>query len=138
MANFYFDTCIWRDYHEDRVDNLRPLGEWAFQLLRKVKEEGHMIYYSDLVYEELLKDYDFETINSLLQVVKENGLLSEIRIGRTDLFKAKNLQKKFGIHFSDALHAVLAKKKDAILVTRDKHFLKASQFIPVKKPEELI
>ena len=97
-----------------------------------------MIYYSDLVYEELLEDYDSETISSLFQVIKEDGLLSEIRIGRTELFKAKNLQKKFGIHFSDALHAVLTKEKDVILVTRDKHFLRVSRFIRVKKPEELI
>ena len=35
---FYLDTCIWRDYYENRSDNFRPLGEWALFLINKINQ----------------------------------------------------------------------------------------------------
>lgn len=32
---FYLDACIWGDYWENRSDNFRPLGEWAFRYLSR-------------------------------------------------------------------------------------------------------
>lgn len=52
---FYLDTNIWIDYFENRSDGLRPLGEFAFQFLKKVVETNSVIYYSDLVKTELNK-----------------------------------------------------------------------------------
>ncbi len=49
MANrFYIDTCIWRDYYENRSDNLKPLGEWALQFLKNAVNNDDLILYSDL------------------------------------------------------------------------------------------
>ena len=33
---YYVDSAIWRDLHENRTDKFRPLGEWAFELFRKI------------------------------------------------------------------------------------------------------
>ena len=38
----------------------------------------------------------------------------------------------------DALHALIAKDNNAILVTYDKHFQKLSEIIKPKKPDEII
>lgn len=43
----YLDTCIYLDYLMDRKDNLRPLGEFAFQLLKRTFECEFEIIISD-------------------------------------------------------------------------------------------
>ena len=58
VAKYYLDTAIWRDLHENRTDRFRPLGEWAFELIRKIREERQTILYSEIVVNELSKDYD--------------------------------------------------------------------------------
>jgi hypothetical protein len=49
---YYIDTCIWRDYFENRNDKYRPLGEWAFRFIKKIINEDSLILFSDLVLEE--------------------------------------------------------------------------------------
>lgn len=54
---YYLDTCIWIDYWENRTDNLRPIGEFAFKFLNSL-EDDDIIYYSDFTIRELkLKIY---------------------------------------------------------------------------------
>ena len=48
------------------------------------------------------------------------------------------LKHKYNIPFGDALHAVLARDNNAILVARDHHFEEIQHIIKAKKPEELI
>jgi hypothetical protein len=52
---YYVDTCIWLDLLEDRTDGLRPLGEFAFQFIKKAMRHGDTIIYSSLVLGELMK-----------------------------------------------------------------------------------
>ncbi len=66
---YYFDTCIWRDYFENRTDRFRPLGEWALKLINKIIEEGGLIIFSNLVEEELKEFYSEEKLKSLLGIV---------------------------------------------------------------------
>jgi hypothetical protein len=32
----YIDAAIWRGLHENRSDRFRPLGDWAFELVKKI------------------------------------------------------------------------------------------------------
>ena len=57
INKYYFDTCIWIDYFEGRKDNIRPLGDWAFDLIKKIIREEAILVYSDLVEEELSEKY---------------------------------------------------------------------------------
>ena len=50
---YYFDTCIWRDYFEDRSDGKKPLGELALAFLQEIVMNGDRIVISDMVREEL-------------------------------------------------------------------------------------
>ena len=59
---YYIDACIWRDYFENRSDNFRPLGEWAFKLIKKSIEEGSSVVYSDSIIEELEEFYSKDEI----------------------------------------------------------------------------
>ena len=50
---------------------------------------------------------------------------------------AKQISRNQKIPVPDALHAVIAKSYNAVLVSQDNHFLKLSDFVKVKKPEEI-
>ncbi|MBN1377579.1 PIN domain-containing protein [Candidatus Woesearchaeota archaeon] len=135
---YYIDTCIWRDLHENREDKFRPLGEWAFEFFRKIRKNKDVVLYSRLVTKELLKEFNKKTINEIFSIVKEEGLLEEVKINEKQSKEALKLKNKLIVPFEDALHAVLAKENKAVLVTRDKHFIQFQNILEIKKPEELI
>ena len=135
---FYLDTAIWRDYYEDRQDNLRPLGEFAFQLLKKAKKEKYEILYSDLIVDELKRYIEETLVREMFAIISEEGLLKKVEIKRSQMIKARELKNRLKIPFGDCLHDILAKDHKAIMVTRDKHFLDIKHLVHVAKPEELI
>jgi len=61
----YCDTNIYIDYFENREDNLRPLGTFAFELLRRTIECEFTIVVSDFVISELEKYVEEEKIKEL-------------------------------------------------------------------------
>ena len=133
---YYVDTSIWRDYYEDRKDKLKPLGEFAFEFFRKVKLNADKILYSDLIIEELNIAYNEKEIKEIFNIIEEENLLEKVEISKNQVKEALELKRKLQIPFGDALHAILAKDNNAILVTRDEHFLKID-FVNVKNPEDL-
>ena len=136
MKKYYIDTSIWRDYYENRKDKFRPLGEWALRLFQFIIENKYDILYSELIIEELSNEYSVEKINKIFEIVRD--LLLKIKISDFQAKEAGKLCKEYKIPFGDALHAVLARDNNAILVTRDKHFLELLDIVDVRKPEELI
>lgn len=134
---FYVDTSVWRDYFEDRKDDLRPLGEFAFLFFKKVKEDKDLIFFSKLVLEELAIKYNIKEIKEMFDILSTDNSLLRVKVKKKHILKAKKLSNKVGVHFGDCLHAVLAKENKAILVTRDKHFDMLKTFIEVRKPEDL-
>ncbi len=61
-----------------------------------------------------------------------------MNIFKNQLKEASVLCKKRNVAFGDALHSILAKDNNAIMITRDKHFLNLLDIVIIKKPEELI
>lgn len=59
-------------------------------------------------------------------------------ISESQAKEAAILCKQRKVAFGDALHAILARDNNAIMVTRDKHFLGLADIAEVKKPEDLI
>jgi predicted nucleic acid-binding protein len=135
---FYFDTSIWRDYYESREDRLRPLGEWAFMLIRQIIEEGSIVLYSDLVIKELAIKYSNEEIDNILLPLKGIDLLVKVSVYSNQKKEASKVSNELNIPFCDVLHAILARDNNAIMVTRDKHFVELFQIVEVMKPEDLI
>jgi len=136
---YYVDTCIWRDFLEAREDNLKPLGEFAFQFLKYAMTGRHTVLYSDLVLEELkiqytvpeIEKYCFESLNDLklLEIVSISGLQVE---------EAKRVSRERNVPRGDALHALLARDNSAVVVTRDNHFELLRDIANSRKPEEII
>ncbi len=133
----YLDTSIWRDYYENRADKFRPLGEWAFALLKKAVDEDIGIMYSDFVLEELRKSYSDGEIEKIFGII-DNTILFKASISNKQAEEAAKICKERKVAFGDALHAVIAKDNEAILVTRDRHFEELRDVVDVRKPEELI
>lgn len=137
MANqYYLDSAIWRDLHEGREDKFRPLGEWAFELLRKARASNEKIIYSDLTIDELLIAYDRKTIYNLFKSAGE--FLEKVTIQENQVEEAVKLSKKHKIPLGDALHGILARDNNAVMITRDHHFESLAGIVQVKKPEDLL
>ena len=52
--------------------------------------------------------------------------------------EAKKIAKERDVPAGDALHVIIARDNDLILVTRDRHFRKMEDISKHHKPEELI
>ena len=135
MRKYYFDTCIWRDYYENREDNFRPLGEWALMLINIIEMEEGTILYSDFIIQELNKDFNESQIKELFSVTTK---LREVPISKIQVQEARMINQIRKVGFADAMHVVLARDNNAILVTRDNHFIDLTDIAPIKKPEELL
>ncbi len=138
LIKYYLDACIWRDYYENRNDKFRPLGEWALMLINKIIKEENSFIVSDLIISELNIKYPLSLIEEIFQPIKKAGLLILINKTEFQVRDAWQFSKRRKIEFSDALHCILARDNDAILITRDKHFEKLSEIVVIKKPEDLI
>jgi predicted nucleic acid-binding protein len=137
MQRYYIDTCIWIDYFENRVDKFRPLGDWALDFLKKIIILCDGIVLSDHIINELINRYPADFVNDRLSIIPLS-LITSIETTKCDSEHACYIMKEYGIPFADALHAVLAGKSDAILVTRDRHMDALGGLLVVRKPEELI
>ena len=135
---YYVDTLIWRDYYENRRDRFKPLGEWAFQFFKKAIKEESLIFCSDFVEHELLKDYDEEKIKNMLNIIEDIHLLIRIDIKAEQFKEAAGLCKERKVPFGDALHAIVARDLGAIVITRDHHFEELQDIAISKKPEDLL
>ncbi|MFA6268817.1 MAG: PIN domain-containing protein [archaeon] len=133
---FYLDTAIWRDYFEDRHDNLRPLREFAFGFLKNCEKHNCEILYSPLVKRELLAHYSEERVQQVFSSFL--GMLREVKVCSEHLNEAKRIRQNVSdSHTADIIHAVLARDNRATLITRDKHFEGLIGIVQVLKPEEV-
>jgi hypothetical protein len=69
----YLDTNIYLDYWESRRDSLRPLGEFAFSIIRRAVECEFEILISNLFLHELKERIKEEEIGEVLRQLKEAG-----------------------------------------------------------------
>ncbi|MBU2638148.1 MAG: PIN domain-containing protein [Nanoarchaeota archaeon] len=138
VQKYFVDTLIYRDYYENRSDNLRPLGEWALEFFRSVAKQKGVILYCDLVIEEMAIEYNSDIIVLILETIASIAPLIKIEATAQEESEAKKLKKERKLPFADALYAVIARDNDAILVSRDNHFSLLLDIAVIRKPEELI
>ena len=118
------DTAIWRDYFEDRKDNIRPLGEFAFQFLKKCQNREWVVLVSPEVEKELLTYYSKELVEQVFSSFK--NIIVKVYYSKEQVSEALSFwvktRKEFP--FSDILHSVIARDNRARLVCRDRHLFK--------------
>lgn len=134
VEKIYLDTNIYLDYFEGGQDKLRPLGHFAYELIRRSMNGEFKIIISDWVIEEFEKIADFNKINELLLKLKETNPVVLVKHRKKDKEKAKKYKNR-----ADALHAILAIKAGAdYLVTRNiKDFSEFQNFVKIVLPENI-
>ncbi len=134
---YYLDTSIWLDFFENRNEPNLPKGDFAKMLIDKAIKEDSKIIYSDAVKDEIIKlGYNEQEIDKLMEALKVSLIFVEFN--KKQFGKAKDLSARRGIPLLDALHALIARDNQCIMVTRDAHFNKILDIIKHKKPEDII
>lgn len=140
MALYLLDTCIWRDFYENRFNYLgKNLGEEASNLFKKIIITKSKILFSESLYLELKTDYSLSDITNMLNLLFYSNILIKVEITKEEFIEAKKLSKERKLPFVDCLNAVQARNHNAIMVSRDNHFFKnLKDIIKAKRPFELI
>jgi len=139
LKRYLLDTCIWRDFYEERFGpGGRPLGELAAKLIMKIIKKKDIILFNDKIISELRKDYSLDEINSMLNLLFLTGTVKKVRISDAALALCFEIAEERGIPSGDALNAIVAGEEDAIMVSQDKHYQLLTDFCVVKKPEQVI
>jgi len=137
----FVDTHIFVDYFLDRSDNIRPLGEFAFQLVRRTISCEFYMLVSDGAIKELknvLNKKEDELIEIVFKELISAGKVQFIEASEHQISEARLLAEKRQIPRTDALFAILARDNAAILVSRDKHHQEMEDIVEALKPEELL
>ncbi len=131
----YIDTNIFLDYLLERK-NLEgnDISKYAQRLFYRAISCEFFIVYSDHTAFELNKFIEGEKIKMLFTCLKKKTIM--ITTSQEDIIQAQKLSTS---NFSDALHAVLAKKSESdYLITRNiKDFKEFSSYIKSRTPENI-
>ncbi len=136
---YWLDTCIWRDFYEDRFSKAgNPLGEYATNAFMKILKKRDKILFSESLVRELSRDYGEKDINDMLNLLFMGGTLIRVEITKEEYLEARELSEKRKLPFVDCLNAVQARNHNAVVVSQDEHFTKnLSDIVKVIKPQDL-
>ncbi|MDD4877576.1 MAG: PIN domain-containing protein [Candidatus Nanoarchaeia archaeon] len=133
---YYIDTAIWIDFHENRKDRFRPLGEWALEMFKGIVRMNGIVIYSDMVLDELLRKYPMPIIEKAFNIIPKRNL-KKVYANSEQSAEARKLSRERELPFGDCFHAILARDNFALMVSRDKHFEQLKDIVDTKRPEEL-
>jgi len=136
---YIIDSCIWRDFYEDRVSRSgRPLGKYAFDLFVKIFSRHDAILFSEALTGELARYYPEEKVIEMLNLVMHIGTLTRIDITEKEHTESRELSVKRKIPRVDCLNAVHARNHGALLVSQDRHIIhELSDIAKSIRPEEI-
>lgn len=129
---------MYLDYWENRSDNLKPLGEFAFSIIKRAISCEFVIVCSEVVEYELCEVLGIsrsECRSRFLRALESAGKLEYVESTDELLSRARQMANQTGIPYTDCCHLILAKEAGALLVSRDKHYF-LDGFL-AKKPEEV-
>jgi len=136
---YFLDTCIWRDFYEDRFSKSgRHLGKEATDLFMRIIKKKDNILYSESLIWEMKKDYDEQEINDMLNFLFLTKILKRVKIKEDEYKEAKKLSQEKNIPFIDCLNAIHARNHNAVMISQDRHFIiDLKDITKTKKPSEI-
>lgn len=136
---YWFDTCLWRDFYEDRTSKSgNPLGKYAADLFMKILQNKDNILFSESLIWELKKDYGEKEVNDMLHFLLVNNILVTVKITKEEYIESRKLAQVKNIPFVDCLNAVQARNHNAIMVSQDMHFHKnLSDIVKTIRPQDV-
>jgi len=140
MQKVLVDSNIFLDYYLDRRDGMLPLGEFAFQFIKRALEcEFFLIVCRECVEEVSFslgvneEDVYKKVLKELIEKHKLEVIDPSPKIKETALIASR----KRNIPYNDALFAFVSKEIGVAVITRDKHFFELKDIATAIKPEEL-
>lgn len=140
MTNYYFlDSCIWRDYVERRHNLFgKDLSGPVYKMFLKIIKKKDVVVYSSLILRELNNKFTKDEIEEILNLFYYLKILKKADITQFQIDEAKLISIQRELPLADVLHAIVARDNDAILVSRDKHFLKLTDLVKIIRPEDIL
>lgn len=135
----YIDADVWLNFWQDEMLGLIPASHYTEELLDKALRMKWIIVISRVVKEEILKKkIALADLEEKLDRLRQVNLLEEIEAEKEDVELSRKIIRERGMHFPDSLHAALAIRAKAIIVTRTKHFELVKNLVEVRKQEDLL
>ncbi|MFH0869723.1 MAG: type II toxin-antitoxin system VapC family toxin [archaeon] len=136
FEKYLIDTSIWIDLYEDRKGfHNEPLGDYALKLLATIKSQEMIIVLTDLLLRELEMNYSLSEINGMFKPFEK--ITEKIIATKEEREEAKRIAQERNLPPGDALHAIIARDKKLVLITRDKHFKQLEDISKHYMPEDI-
>ena len=134
---YLIDTSIWIDLYDDRKGfNNEPLGDYALKLLAQIKTNEDIVTITDMLMTELELNYSIAEINGIFKPFEKT--IMKIISTEEQRNEAIRIANERNIPKGDAMHAIMARDNNLILISRDKHFKQLTDISRYFKPEDLI
>lgn len=135
----YIDTNIYLDYWENRIDKMRPLGEFAYNVIKRAISCEFIVVISNLLLQELGNHLNQQNINKIFEDLNRFSKLELVAVLEDEIKEARILAQKLDTGKNDAIHALVAKRAGAkYIVTRNlKDFEGMSDLIQPILPENI-
>lgn len=137
MSNYYFDTAIWIDILENRKDFCgKEIGKYGRELLALIILNNYNLVVSDETSKELSDYCGSFMVNALLTHLERN--IRKVVFTDSEKKEALRFSQEKNVPFGDALHAIIARDTNSVLIARDNHFRLLDNICPHFKPEEFL
>jgi len=95
MAIYLVDTCVWRDFYEDRTSKSgNPIGTYATDFFMKIMRRKDKVLFSEGLARELSIDYNQKDIDDMLNILMKCNVLAKIDIQKAEFLEAKQLSEE--------------------------------------------
>mgnify|MGYP003969263633 CR=1 FL=1 len=140
MKKNYLDTCIWLNLFKKETSTRGvPFWKLAKDFIEDVEDKGGNILVSTIVLKELYYKVG-DRFNEIKEEFQATETITIVKTSSIDYELARKFEQAHGLlSFYDYLHVALAKRFNAILITRDRDLIVfARKHVEVYRPEELL
>lgn len=132
------DTNIFLDYWWDRGSGLKPTGILAKQFFDDTRACKYSFVISSFTLKEIELNFKRpDLVKEFLDGFDKLGKLRVVKVTQEVIDSAKRMRGVDEVPVHDRIHALMAKKEGAVLVTRDKHLGMLERIVQALAPEEL-
>jgi predicted nucleic acid-binding protein len=116
----------------------KPLGTYATHVFLQIFNEKIPVVISPLLVRELTKELGEQETNNLLMGASSFCTIEKIFPENEDAIEAERIAKERKVPQGDVIHAILARRSGAILISPDSDFDKLKDIVDWKRPEEIL
>ena len=143
VVKVYVDSNIFLNVWFEEMLRLSPAFYYSRRILDAILECKFLLVISDLTLKELSRRTNLSREVIVEQYLRPYEMVEKLTVIETtkDMIReASSISRRHRLHASDALHALVAKNEDCVLVTRDEELRTTARRIGVRAalPEDLI